>query len=76
MNLTTDQRDRAIVSSVIQLGHALGQSVVAEGVEDGATLEVLRQLDCDIAQGYFIGRPVRFEEFSKMLSEGDKQRVA
>ena len=76
MGITTDKRDRAIVSSVIQLGHALGQSVVAEGVEDAATLELLRQLDCDVAQGYYIGRPVRFEEFTAMLNVGVHQRVA
>ncbi len=76
MGISTDKRDRAIVSSVIQLGHALGQSVVAEGVEDAATLEVLRQLDCDIAQGYYIGRPVRFEQFTAMLTEDDEQAVA
>jgi EAL domain-containing protein (putative c-di-GMP-specific phosphodiesterase class I) len=50
-------RDLQLVRSTIDLGHALGMRVVAEGIEDAATLELLRGLGCDIAQGYFIGRP-------------------
>jgi EAL domain-containing protein (putative c-di-GMP-specific phosphodiesterase class I) len=52
------ERDRELVRSTIELGHALGLRVVAEGIEDGATLDLLRQLQCDLAQGYFISRPV------------------
>ncbi len=62
-----DARDRTIVRSTIQLAHALGQVVVAEGVEDLATLDLLRQLDCDSAQGYFIGYPVSFDAFVTAL---------
>jgi diguanylate cyclase (GGDEF)-like protein len=51
-------RDSELVRATIELGHALGLEVVAEGVEDGASLELLRDLGCDIAQGYGIGRPV------------------
>lgn len=53
-----DNRDVAIVRSVIALAQALQREVVAEGVEDQAGLEVLRALGCDIAQGYYIGRPM------------------
>jgi EAL domain-containing protein (putative c-di-GMP-specific phosphodiesterase class I) len=52
------ERDRELVRSTIELGHALGLRVVAEGIEDEATLDLLRQLQCDLAQGYFISRPV------------------
>jgi EAL domain-containing protein (putative c-di-GMP-specific phosphodiesterase class I) len=64
MGLVTDlassarERDRELVRSTVELGHALGLRVVAEGVEDEATLDLLRQLRCDLAQGYFISRPV------------------
>jgi len=50
-------RDLSLVRSTIELGHALGLRVVAEGIEDRATLELLTELGCDIAQGYFISKP-------------------
>ena len=49
--------DRAIVHSIIELGHALGMTVVAEGVETSKQLDALMDLNCDRAQGYFIARP-------------------
>ncbi|MGB9183305.1 MAG: bifunctional diguanylate cyclase/phosphodiesterase [Solirubrobacteraceae bacterium] len=51
-------RDSELVRATIDLGHALGLQIVAEGVEDTATLELLDELGCDIAQGYALGRPV------------------
>ncbi len=65
--ITTDHRERTIVDSVIKLAHALGQEVVAEGIEDAATLEALRQLGCDLAQGYHIGRPMKFAQLTDLL---------
>jgi diguanylate cyclase (GGDEF)-like protein/PAS domain S-box-containing protein len=55
--LVDDPSDRAIVTAVVRLGRALGLTVVAEGVEDAAQLAVLRELRCDHAQGYLLGRP-------------------
>ena len=49
---------RAVVRSVVELGRSLGLRTVAEGVEDGATLEYLKGLGCDVAQGYYIARPM------------------
>ncbi|WP_162914668.1 putative bifunctional diguanylate cyclase/phosphodiesterase [Desertibaculum subflavum] len=51
-------RDRAIVKSTIDLGRLLGLDVVAEGVEDAATLALLADLGCPYAQGYHISRPI------------------
>jgi len=56
--MTTDHRRAAIVRATIALGHDLGFEVVAEGVEDAETLEHLRALGCDLAQGYGIARPM------------------
>jgi diguanylate cyclase (GGDEF)-like protein len=50
-------RDVALVQSTIELAHSLGLRVVAEGVEDVASLELLRELGCDLAQGYLISTP-------------------
>jgi diguanylate cyclase (GGDEF)-like protein len=50
-------RDLDLVRATIDLGHALGLRIVAEGIEDKVTLELLADLGCDLGQGYFIGRP-------------------
>jgi diguanylate cyclase (GGDEF)-like protein/PAS domain S-box-containing protein len=48
----------AIVTSIIAMAHAVDLSVIAEGIEEPGQLEVLRELHCDLAQGYLLGRPV------------------
>jgi diguanylate cyclase (GGDEF)-like protein len=50
-------RDLQLVRATIDLGKALGLRVVAEGIEDRATLKLLSELGCDVAQGYLIGKP-------------------
>jgi diguanylate cyclase (GGDEF)-like protein len=60
--LCEDADDRAIVRSTVGLGHDLGLSIVAEGIEDAATWDLLQQIGCDIGQGYYIGRPVSANE--------------
>jgi diguanylate cyclase (GGDEF)-like protein len=53
-----DERNAAIVRSVIELGHSLGLSVIAEGVETEPVLDRLRAFSCDKVQGYFISKPL------------------
>jgi diguanylate cyclase (GGDEF)-like protein/PAS domain S-box-containing protein len=60
-------QDRAIVESVIALGHRLGLVVVAEGVEDHRTLRLLRDLGCDTIQGFYFSRPLPAPEFKQWL---------
>ena len=57
-SMVTVPGDRAIVRATIELAHALGLDVVAEGVENGATLRLLEEMGCDRAQGYYIARPM------------------
>ena len=47
-----------IVTSTIELGHTMGLRVVAECIEDQPTLDLLRDLGCDVGQGYLISRPL------------------
>jgi EAL domain-containing protein (putative c-di-GMP-specific phosphodiesterase class I)/CHASE2 domain-containing sensor protein len=67
---------RVMVNSTIQLAHSLGQKVVAEGVEDEETLEELRRMRCDVAQGYLIGKPMVFRALSKSLKIARKEDAA
>jgi EAL domain-containing protein (putative c-di-GMP-specific phosphodiesterase class I) len=55
----TSRESRLIVKAVIDLAHGLGLIATAEGVEDAVTLDLLRALGCDEAQGYFIARPMK-----------------
>jgi len=57
-NLGRTKQDSAIVASVISMASALGLGVVAEGVESEAQADLLRELGCPMAQGYFFGPPV------------------
>jgi diguanylate cyclase (GGDEF)-like protein len=59
--------DAVLVKTVVDLGHNLGMSVVAEGVEDAPTLDALADLRCDVAQGYHLGRPTSPEAITALL---------
>ncbi|TFW09499.1 EAL domain-containing protein [Oxalobacteraceae bacterium OM1] len=68
MPMHRSQDSAVIVRSTIELGHNLGMEVVAEGVEDEAIWELLAAEGCDIAQGYFIGKPMPVHEFMQWKS--------
>jgi EAL domain-containing protein (putative c-di-GMP-specific phosphodiesterase class I) len=66
-NVHKSQRDSAIVKFAVDLAHNLGMSVVAEGVEEVATLRTLTEIGCDGAQGFAVGRPMRPGEVATWL---------
>jgi diguanylate cyclase (GGDEF)-like protein len=65
LNRHTD--DAVIVRSTIELGHSLGVKVVAEGVETAESWELLRQMGCDMAQGFFISAPLPGKEIAQWV---------
>lgn len=62
-DISSDNDDVAIVEAVLGLGKHFNMKVVAEGVEDEEQLEFLKDQGCDIAQGYFISKPLAFEQY-------------
>lgn len=64
-----DRASRAVVSFSVDLADQLGLEVVAEGVEDQATLSRLRELGCDVAQGYHISRPLDADTMIEWLDD-------
>lgn len=62
-DLLTNPDDAAIVSSTVTLSHQLGLSVIAEGIENSATADLLATMGCEEGQGYFFSRPVPVAEF-------------
>jgi len=69
MGLPSEGSDEVIVRSTIELAHNLGLTVVAEGVETQAALELLVESQCDIAQGYLFSRPGPADELTRWLTE-------
>ncbi len=67
-NVDSSERDRAIVAAVVALGHALGLSVVAEGVETAHHLHTLTEMGCDAGQGFYFGRPLVWESALALAS--------
>lgn len=70
-----DKGDAMLVRSTVQLAHELGLSVVAEGVEEDACLDFLKQIGCDYAQGYFIGRPLSAAALAQRAAETSPQAL-
>lgn len=66
-NIFSDRGDAAIVRAVIGLAHGLGIKVVAEGIEEESQLEFLRDLDCDLAQGYYYYHPLPSDEITQLI---------
>jgi EAL domain-containing protein (putative c-di-GMP-specific phosphodiesterase class I) len=72
-NMSHDDEARAIVRTCIILGHELSMRVVAEGVETEENLEFLKQMGCDIAQGYLIARPMPASELMEWVKSGNRR---
>ncbi len=68
-HMTSNASDATIVRSTLNLGHNLGLRVVAEGVEDRATLLELDALGCDAIQGYYISKPMPADDLGRWLDQ-------
>ncbi len=62
------ERDAKIVESTINMGHTLGMHIVAEGVSDESTLNMLKDLKCDLGQGFYFAEPLPIEALTAWLS--------
>ena len=69
MGMSRNSNDAVIVRSTIELGHNLGLRMVAEGVEDAETWHLLRNLGCDVIQGYHLSRPLPPQQITDWLNE-------
>jgi len=78
LDMATNRDDVSIVRSVVTLGHNLGLKVVAEGVDNKRTLDMLGAMDCDMAQGFYLSRPLPASEMLAWLdgAAGQVRRVS
>ena len=67
----TDRDGKIIIPSIIDMAKKLNLAVVCEGVETKQQVEFLRQVDCDLVQGYYYSRPVSLDSFSQMLADDE-----
>ena len=72
--MADDPDDEAIVRAVIDLGHRLRMRVVAEGVEDETTYALLRALGCDVAQGFWMSRPLPVADVATFVADWERTR--
>ena len=71
-SLKSDPKVERIATTIISMAKELGLKVVIEGVETHAQYVKWRQMGCDIIQGYYVGRPVRFKELNKLVKRVEK----
>ncbi len=75
-DISTGGKDVAIATALITLGHSLGLTVIAEGVETENQLRVLREQHCDEIQGYYLSRPLAAGDFERWVQEELLKRTA
>jgi len=68
-HMAEDKNDATIVHSTIELGHNMGLVVVAEGIEDKPTWDMLSDMGCDLAQGYYISKPVPADALQQWFTQ-------
>ncbi|MGB0467133.1 MAG: putative bifunctional diguanylate cyclase/phosphodiesterase [Pontibacterium sp.] len=66
-DITTSPENTALISAIIRMAHALGLSVVGEGVESEEQFDFLHSQQCDCVQGYYFSKPIPPEEFTPLL---------
>ena len=69
-DMQRDPDDLALTTAIIAMAHALGITVVAEGIEQQAQFELLVQRGCDLGQGYWLSHPVTATEVVRMIESG------
>lgn len=68
VDLLLDPQDRIIIESTIKMAHNLGLAIIAEGVEDEATLVELMKMNCDAIQGFYFSKPIGMEDMTVWLA--------
>ncbi len=68
-DIVGNPRAASLASAIVEMGHALGKTVIAEGIETLEQALVLRKLGCDVGQGFYFSRPVSADAFRALLTE-------
>jgi EAL domain-containing protein (putative c-di-GMP-specific phosphodiesterase class I) len=71
IDVCTDEDDKTLTETIINMSHNLGKKVIAEGVEDAEQLELLRKMGCNEAQGYFIAKGMSLDDLMDWMKSYD-----
>jgi diguanylate cyclase (GGDEF)-like protein len=71
MNMANDKKDESIVKAAVDLAHALGLRTVAEGVEDEKTMDLLMNMNCDFAQGFYMAKPMPCDDLIIWMQDSE-----
>lgn len=71
MNMANNEKDKSIVKAAVNLAHTLGLKIVAEGVEDERTFDILTSMGCDYAQGYYMAKPMHCDDIMTWIQESE-----
>ncbi len=74
-DLTIDSKDARIACAIIEMGHSLGQKIVAEGVENKVQLDFLTERKCDIIQGYYFSPPLPSNQMNTLLESEMERKI-
>ena len=74
-NIEHDQQSRIMVGQIIDIGHGLGKTVIAEGVENKAQYLIVKSFGCDVVQGYYFSKPLPEKEFFDLLMNRDDKSL-
>ncbi|KTF14935.1 EAL domain-containing protein [Pseudoalteromonas sp. 10-33] len=72
-NVITDEQSAAIAKCIIDIGHNLDLAIIAEGIEDQETLDYVSKAQCEMAQGFFMYRPMPSDSFTKLIQKQPTQ---
>ncbi|MDP1956738.1 MAG: EAL domain-containing protein, partial [Rhodocyclaceae bacterium] len=75
-DMSADNSDRTLVDAIVTMAGSLGLNVIAEGVENTAQFDILRQIGCGYGQGYLFSRPVKGEDFAQVAAHINAALVA
>ena len=71
MNMANDKKDESIVKAAVDLAHTLELKIVAEGVENEETLDILTEMGCDYAQGFYMAKPMPCDDLMLWIQDGE-----
>ncbi len=74
-NINQNRVNAVIAKNTIRMAHQLGLQVVAEGVETEAELNFLKHIQCDLVQGFWLGRPLEAKEFQKLVINNMSKKI-